>query len=158
MLGILYYGTKIEANSRNSVLNYSAEEKTTRNSVPWNKNRRKPSEFRSQSCLGQNMLSILFAGAGFSVKQIFFMLFPFVPSLGIDSSVNHGMPRNEPFLPWNNGTHSETIPLNFFGTKFRCQLYTCTLDILSWASILGSSFSLILFPFFSPIFFSCPSL
>ncbi len=33
-------GTKIEANSRNSVQNHSAEEKTTRNSVPWNKNRR----------------------------------------------------------------------------------------------------------------------
>jgi hypothetical protein len=29
MLGILYRGIKIEANSRNSVLNHSAEEKTT---------------------------------------------------------------------------------------------------------------------------------
>ena len=44
MLGILYHGTKIEANSRNFVRNHSAEEKTTRNSVPWNKNRSKLSE------------------------------------------------------------------------------------------------------------------
>jgi hypothetical protein len=34
MLGILYRGTKLEANFRNSVLNHSTEEKTTRNSVP----------------------------------------------------------------------------------------------------------------------------
>ncbi len=37
MLGILCHGTKIEANSRNSVLNHSAEEKTTWNFVPWKK-------------------------------------------------------------------------------------------------------------------------
>jgi hypothetical protein len=37
MLEILYRGTKIEANSRNSVRNHSAKKKTTRNSVPWNK-------------------------------------------------------------------------------------------------------------------------
>jgi hypothetical protein len=34
MLGILNSGTKIEANPRNFVLNYSAEEKNVRNSVP----------------------------------------------------------------------------------------------------------------------------
>jgi hypothetical protein len=34
MLGILYSGTKIEANSWNSIPNHSVEEKTTRNSVP----------------------------------------------------------------------------------------------------------------------------
>jgi hypothetical protein len=38
MLGILYHGTKLEANAWNSILNHSTEEKTTRNSVPWNKN------------------------------------------------------------------------------------------------------------------------
>ncbi len=65
------------------------------------------------------VLSILFAGAGFFVKLIFFMPFSSVPSLGIDSSV--GMPRNEHFLPRNNGSHSESIPRNFSGTKFRCQ-------------------------------------
>jgi hypothetical protein len=47
MLEMLYRGTKIEADSWNSVLNYSEEEKTTRNSVPWNKNRNELSEFRS---------------------------------------------------------------------------------------------------------------
>jgi hypothetical protein len=35
MLGILHHWTKLEANARNSVLNHSAEEKTTRNFVPW---------------------------------------------------------------------------------------------------------------------------
>jgi hypothetical protein len=35
-------------NSRNSVLNPSAEEKTSRISVPWNKNRSKLSEIRSE--------------------------------------------------------------------------------------------------------------
>ncbi len=39
MLGILYRGIKIDANSRNSIPNHSAEEKTTRNSFPWNRNR-----------------------------------------------------------------------------------------------------------------------
>ncbi len=36
-LGIPFRGTKIKANSQNSFPNPSAEEKTTRNSVPWNK-------------------------------------------------------------------------------------------------------------------------
>jgi hypothetical protein len=44
MLGILYRGTKIKVNSSKSFLNHSAEEKTTRNSVPWNKS--KHLEFR----------------------------------------------------------------------------------------------------------------
>jgi hypothetical protein len=83
MLRILYHGTIIEANFRNSVLNHSPEEKTIRNSVPWNKNRNKLSEFRSKTFSDEN---ILFAGAGFFVKLIFFMPCPSVPSLGIDSS------------------------------------------------------------------------
>ncbi len=33
------------------------------------------------------------------------------------------MLRNDPFLPRNNGNHSESIPRNFFGTKFRSQPY-----------------------------------
>jgi hypothetical protein len=53
MLGILYHGTKIEANSRNSGPNHSSEEKTPRNSVTWNKNRSKLSEFRSEPFLGR---------------------------------------------------------------------------------------------------------
>jgi hypothetical protein len=36
-LGILFQGTKIKANSLNSVLYSSAEEKTTQNSLMWNK-------------------------------------------------------------------------------------------------------------------------
>ncbi len=103
--------------SRNSFPNRSAEEKNARNSVPWKKNISRLSEFRSKACLGQKH-----AGrAGYFVKHIFLMVFSSVPSLGIDSFVKLGMPRNEQFLPRNNGSHSESIPRNFFGTKFRCQ-------------------------------------
>jgi hypothetical protein len=49
------------------------------------------------------------------------MPFPSVLSFGIGSSVNFGMPQNEHFLPRNNESCSESIPRNFFGTKFRCQ-------------------------------------
>ncbi len=41
----LFRGTE---NSRNSVSNPSTDEKTTRNSVPWNKNRRKLLEFPNE--------------------------------------------------------------------------------------------------------------
>jgi hypothetical protein len=133
MLRILYHGTKIEANSWNSVLIPSAEEKTTRNFVPWNKNRRKLSEVRPKHVFNENMLFILFPRAGFFVTITFFMSFPSVPGLGIDSSGNLGMLRNEHFLPRNNETHSESIPRNFFGTKFRCQPYFTTLE-QRWAS------------------------
>ncbi len=54
MLGILYHGTKLEANARNSVLNHSAEEKTTRNSVWWNKNVIKHLEFCSEPFRGRD--------------------------------------------------------------------------------------------------------
>ncbi len=40
---------------------------------------------------------------------------------GIDSSVELGMPWNEHGLPLNNCNRSESIPRNFFGTKFRSQ-------------------------------------
>jgi hypothetical protein len=52
-LGIPFRGTKIEANSWNSLTHPSAEEKTIRNSVPWNKNRSKFSEFRSEPFRGR---------------------------------------------------------------------------------------------------------
>jgi hypothetical protein len=66
MLRILCHGTKLDANAGNSDLNYSTEEKTTRNSIPGNKNisthlefcsqpfrgRDNNSEFRSKACLG----------------------------------------------------------------------------------------------------------
>ncbi len=38
-LGIPFRGTKIDADTWNSVLNHSAEEKTTQNFILWNKNR-----------------------------------------------------------------------------------------------------------------------
>jgi hypothetical protein len=69
-----YHGTKIEANSWNSPLNHSTKEKTTRNSVPWNKSRSKLSEFCSEAVSGEN---ILFAGAGIFVKLIFFHVISF---------------------------------------------------------------------------------
>jgi hypothetical protein len=47
-LRIPFRRTKIEANSWNSLPNSSMEEKTSQNSVPWNKNRNKLSEFRSE--------------------------------------------------------------------------------------------------------------
>ena len=62
----------------------SAEVKNARNSVPWNKNRSKLSEFRSEAVSDEN---IVFAGAGFFVKLIFFMPFPSITSLGINTSV-----------------------------------------------------------------------
>jgi hypothetical protein len=34
---------------------------------------------------------------------------------------NSECPQNAHFFPRNNGIHSESIPRNFFGTKFRCQ-------------------------------------
>jgi hypothetical protein len=60
------------------------------------------------------------------VKPIFsaeFHSVPFrsVPNFGIGSSAELGMPRNEGFLPRNIGNRSESIPRNFFGTKFRSQ-------------------------------------
>jgi hypothetical protein len=135
ILGILYHGTKLDANARNSVLNHSAEENTTRNSVPWNKNiskylefcsepfrgRDNYSEFRSEACLGRKHAVNSVCWSRIFCKTNFVVPFPSVPSFGIDSSVNFGMPRNEHFLPRNNGRCSESIPRNFFGTKFRCQ-------------------------------------
>jgi hypothetical protein len=107
-------------NSRNSVPNRSAEEKNARNSVPWEKKKKKNSRNSVPKHVSdQNKLSILFAEAGYFVKLIF--LFRFLPFRASDSSVNFGMPRNELFLPRNNGSHSESIPRNFFGTKFLCQ-------------------------------------
>jgi hypothetical protein len=48
LFGIPFRGIKIEANSQNSFPNASAEEKTTRNSVPRNTNRSKLSKFPSE--------------------------------------------------------------------------------------------------------------
>ncbi len=108
MLGILYHGKKLVANARISVSNHSAEETTSLNSFP-------------KHVSDENIPSILFAGAGFFVKLVFFMPFPSIPNFRIDSSVNFRRPRNEHFLLRNNGSCSESIPRNFFGTNFCCQ-------------------------------------
>jgi hypothetical protein len=42
----------------------------------------------------------------------------FVPSYGMDSSEILGITWNEHFIPRNNENRSESIPRNFFGTKF----------------------------------------
>jgi hypothetical protein len=96
-LGTQFRGTKKEANSRNPVPKHVSD---------------------------KNTLPILIPGAGFFVKLIFFMSFRSVPSFEIDSSVNLGMPQNDHFLTRNKGNHSESIPRNFFATKFRCLPYS----------------------------------
>jgi hypothetical protein len=88
--------------------NHSVEETTALNS-------------NSKHVPDESMLSILFGWSRIFCKTIFFMPFPSVPSFGIDSSVNLGMPRNEHCLPRNDGSCSESILRNFFGTKLRCQ-------------------------------------
>jgi hypothetical protein len=86
MLGIPYWGTKIEANSRNSVPNHS-EEKTTGNFVPWNKNIEAnfrnfvPKDFAKEN-------TFLF---WLVCKTNFFVVIPFRSELGFDSSVDLGM-------------------------------------------------------------------
>jgi hypothetical protein len=112
----LFRGTE---NSRNSVPNRSAEEKNARNSVPWNnirsklsefcskpfrgrekttwntvpwyKNSRKLSEFCSEACLQRKHAVYSVCWSRIFCKTNFFVPFPSVPSLGIDSSVNLGM-------------------------------------------------------------------
>ncbi len=100
-LGILYHGT-------NSVPNHSSEEKPTRNSVRGTNKEANARNSVPMHFSEENTLSILFAGAGFIVRPIFFMSFRSVLSFGIDSSVNLGMPRN--LEPRN---HSVSIPPNF---------------------------------------------
>ncbi len=96
MLGILYHGTKLEANARNSEtiprkrkqlgIPFHGTKKISKHlefcSKPF-RERDNNSEFRSEG-MSEKMLSILFAGAVFFVKLIFFMPFPSVPSFGID--------------------------------------------------------------------------
>jgi hypothetical protein len=136
MLGILYSGSKVEANSRNSRPNHSAEEKNAQNSVPSHsseecsefrsveQNRSKISEFRYEAFDGFWGTDYFF---GCFLKLMFSAYFCSVPSLGIDS------------LPWTLECLSrmstfyrgitETAPCLFreifCGTKFRCRVATC---------------------------------
>jgi hypothetical protein len=75
-LGILYRGTKKEANSQNFVPNYSSKEKPTRSSVPRNKKRSKFSEFRSEACLGQKHAVNSVCWSRIFVNKLF-SIFPF---------------------------------------------------------------------------------
>jgi hypothetical protein len=131
MLGILYHGTKIEGNSilRNRKLSefrsepfHRGEKCSEFRSMEKNLKQNLETPFRSMSRKKTCRLFCLLE-QDFFVKLIFFMPFSYIPSLGIDSSVNFGMPRNKHFLPRNNGSHSESVMWNFFGMKFRCQPY-----------------------------------
>ncbi len=126
----LFHGS---GNSRNSVPKHSAEDKNAQNSVTWNKNRSKLSEFRSEPFRGREnnsefrsaeqnrsklskFRSLAFRRRKHTLSSVcwirtnFFMWFRSVPSFGIDSSVKLGMPRNEPFLPQNNRNRLSLFP------------------------------------------------
>ena len=69
----------------------------------------------------------------FTEGVIFFSAeFRSAPSFGMGSSAELGMPRKEHFLPRNSGNRSESIPRNFFGTKFRSQPYVLNLNNASY--------------------------
>jgi hypothetical protein len=102
-LGIPFCGTKIEANSRNSVPNHFAEEKTTQNKM-W--------QLKISNRYGQIILLNYF---GCFVKEIFSRnSVPPCSELRNWLFLELGMPRNEHFHPPNNGNRSEFIPRNFF--------------------------------------------
>ncbi len=120
-LGIPFCTTKTEIYSRNGVPNHSVEEKPTQNKT------RQPNisiivSEKTTFGVQTNHFVKLFAGV---CKTNFLCGIPFhfVPSFGIDSSVELGMPQNECLLPRNTGNRSESIPRNFFGKKFRSQPY-----------------------------------
>jgi hypothetical protein len=128
--------------SRNSVPNQSAEEKKARNSIPCNKNRSKLSEFCPafdvDGLWGMDKsfcYQLPYFGCFF--KLIFSAYFCSIPSFGIDSSVDAGMPRNENFLLWNNGNRSESTPRNFFGTKYHCQPGRTCRPSCRWGPAVG---------------------
>ncbi len=88
-----------KAKSRNSVPNHSLEEKPTQNKT------RQPNILKIVSekttfCVQTNHFVKLFCYC--FVKLIFSAEFHSVPSFGIGSSAELGMPRNECFLPRNN--------------------------------------------------------
>ncbi len=113
-LGILFRGTKIEANTWNSVLNHSAEKKTTPNSVPENKSKSKLSEFHSEAFHGRKHALSSFCLNRIACKTHF--------SCNFVQFRASELTWNEYFLPQNiTRNSSESIPRNFFGTKFRCQ-------------------------------------
>ncbi len=95
-LGILFRGTKIDANSRNSVPNHSTEENTTGNSFPCNKNRNKLSECPSQPFRGRNQHHFVNLFCCHFVKLFFFCGIPFRSVLFRASEL--ALPRNSECL------------------------------------------------------------
>ncbi len=116
-LGIPFRGrNQIEANSRNSVPSHSVGEKPTQNKTQQpNISKIVPEKttFDVQTNHFVKLFCCCFVKLNFLRNSI---PFRFVPSFGIGSSAELGMPRTECFLPRNNGN-----PRNFFGTKFRSQ-------------------------------------
>ncbi len=109
-----------KANSQNSVLNHSAEQKTL--GIPFEPFPRGEicSEFHSM----EKEIEANSRNSG--PKHVSDKTCCLFCLLEIDSAVNLGMPWNVHCLPRNSGSHSESIPQNFFGTKFRCKLYLCS--------------------------------
>jgi hypothetical protein len=117
MLKILFCGTKIEANSRNSVLNHPQRRKQLEIPFRGTKIEANSAEFHSKAFCGQKHALSYVCGSmnRYFCNSHFFPVIQFHSELRIDSSVNLGMLRKEHFPPRNNGNRSESIPLNFFG-------------------------------------------
>jgi hypothetical protein len=90
----MYHGTKIEANSRNFVLNYSTEQKTL--GIPFRtvSQRRKmlviPFRGKEIEANSQNSVPKHISDKKNAVYSILFMPFSSILSLGTDSSINLG--------------------------------------------------------------------
>jgi hypothetical protein len=111
MLGILDWGTKIEENSRNFILKPFHGRDATRNSVLWNKKRSKLSEFCSEAFCQRKQASNSVCWSRIFCKTDIFHVIPFRSEL---RNRLFREPRNEHFLPRNNGNCSESIQGNFF--------------------------------------------
>ncbi len=124
ILEILYHGTKLEANARNSVLNHSAEEKPIRNFVLWNKNISKHLEFcsepfrgrdnnlkfRSEACLGRKHAVNFVCWSRIFCKTNFFHAISFRSELRNRLFSKSRNASELAFFPQNNGSCSECIP------------------------------------------------
>jgi hypothetical protein len=95
-----------------TISNHSVEEKNAWNSVQRNANSR--NSFPKHSTTFEVRTNDNVKLFWLFLENNFFCVFPFrsIPSFGIDSSMDFRMPRNEHFLPRNNGNRSESIPQN----------------------------------------------
>jgi hypothetical protein len=122
-----YYGTE---NSQNSDLKHSAEEKNAQNSVPWNKNRNKLSEFRSEPFRGRKIK-------------------PEFPSVELRYKQTLGIPLRT--IPWKR----KLLGIPFHGTKIEATL-GIPFQSISWTKSC-SQFCLLEQNFLSKLIFSCNS-